>query len=502
MRMASRTPGPRVPEESVGELLSRPEAGGTALRGGALRVLGYVVNALLGALTAALLFRHIGVDDTGLYVTAVSIAAIVGGLSDLGITAQGVRELSVRDDAGRRALMASLLGLRSALTTVGVVVAVAISVAIGYDAVVVAGVAITGAALLVQNYQTTLGLSLMSRLRLGAVTATDTGRQVLITAATAALVALGAGLTAFFVLAIPAAAVALVATLWLVRGDVPLLPRFDVREWRALARDLLPYAAAIALSVIYLRLSVIVVSLTASETELGYFGASFRILEALIVIPGLMVTAVFPIFAHSALGDHDRLAYGVDRVFSVMLIVGVWFGIAIALGAPVLIDLIGGEQFRPAEDVLRIQGIGLAGSFLGALWGTVLISLQRRRALVLVNLTALVAGIILVTVLAETHGAEGAALATAITELGLAIGMPFVLARTDPHIVPSLWVVPRVALAAAAAASLALLGLPAVPLVVLATLVYFGVLLAVRAVPAEVLVELRRFAVRRPGADG
>ena len=493
MRPEAREPGSAGADAPVGELLASAEAGGLALRGGALRVVGYVVNALLGAVTAAILFRHLGVADTGRYVTAVSVAAIVGGLSDLGITAQGVRELSVRDDAGRRRLMANLLGLRSAFTVAGVALAVAVSAAIGYDGVVVAGVAVTGAALLVQNYQTTLGLSLMSRLRLGAVTAVDTGRQALITTLTAVLVALGAGLVAFFALAIPAAALALLATLWLVRSDVPTRMRRDAGEWRALVRDLLPYAAAIALSVIYLRLSVIVVSLIAGDAEVGYFGASFRILEALIIIPGLMVTAVFPIFAHSALSDLDRLAYGVDRVFSVMLIAGVWVGLAIVLGAPVLIDLIGGDRFRPADDVLRIQGVGLAGSFLGALWGTVLLSLQRRRAMVLVNLTALVAGIVLVWVLAETHGAEGAALATAITELGLALGTPLVLLRTDPHVLPSLRVVPRVALAAAAGAAVALLGLPAVPLVALATVAYAAVLLLTRAVPEEILVELRRF---------
>lgn len=143
-----------------------------------------------------------------------------------------------------------------------------------------------------------------------------------------------------------------------MRGDVPLLPRLDLAEWRDLGRELLPYAAAIGLSFIYLRLSVIAVSLTADAEQLGYFGASFRILEVLIVIPGLMVTAAFPIFARSAIDDPERLAYAVSRVFVVMAIGGAGTGLVVALLAPVAITVVGGPGFEDAVGVLRIQAIG------------------------------------------------------------------------------------------------------------------------------------------------
>jgi O-antigen/teichoic acid export membrane protein len=301
----------------------------------------------------------------------------------------------------------------------------------------------------------------------------------------------------FIGLAIPVGLLFLFVTAWLVRGEVPLVPRFDRAEWGLLVGQVLPYSVAVALAVIYFRLSVIVVSLTASSSELGYFSASFRILEVLIVIPGLMVTGVFPIFARSAIGDHERFAYAISRVFVSALIVGGWFALALALGAPLAIHAIGGNTFSQAIPVLRIQAFGLAGSFVSAVWGMALLSLRRNRELMLVNLAALVVGTLLVFTLASADGAQGAALGTAITEVGLAATMPLVLRRTDPTLVPSMVSVPRVALAGGIAALVALLpGASSIVLVVLGTLVYFGVLLLVRAIPQELVEELRRMRAR------
>lgn len=479
--------------EAADDLLNGPEAGSAALRGGVLRVIGFGANAIMGAAAAAVLFRHLGVRDTGLYVTAVSVVAVVGGLSDLGITAQGVRELSVRDAAGRRSIMRNLLGLRTALTAVGVVASLAFAVAVGYRSVVVAGVGLAGIGLIVQNLQGTLSLSLMSRLRLGAVTAIDSARQAFVTLGTVVLVLVlvGAGLVPFVALAIPAAGATLVATVILVRGDVPWLPHFDLTEWRVLVRDLLPYVAAVALSFIYLRLSVIAVSLTATPPQLGYFGISFRILEVLIVIPGLMVTAVFPIFARSALDDRERLTYAVSRVFVVMLIAGAWMSLIVAVLAPVAIEVVGGPPFEEAVGVLRVQAVGLGFSFLAVLWGSVLLSLRRLRELMYINLTAFAAGMVLVSILHDARR-PGRCSATVITECALAAGAPLALLRRDRHLLPSPWPLVPVFVATAAGAAVAFgSGFPALAGAAAATAVYFGLLLLFRVVPEEVLVELR-----------
>jgi O-antigen/teichoic acid export membrane protein len=486
-----------VEGDAVAAVLASRDAGGIATRGGVVRVAGYILNAALGAVAAAFLFRHLGTKDVGTYVTALSIAAIVAGLSDLGLTTLGLRELSVRDPTGRARLMSNLLGLRIGLTLVGIGGSVIFAVAVGYRPVLVAGVALAGAGLLVNSVQATLALSLMSRLRLGLITATETARQALMTGLTIALVAIGTGVLSFISLLIPVGLLFLAITAWLVHSEVPLLPRFDRAEWRLLAREVLPFAAAIAIGLIYFRLSVIVVSLTASAAQLSYFGLSFRILEVLIVIPSVMVTGVFPIFARSALHDRERLAYAVSRVFIVALIAGVWFTLALAIGAPVAIKVIGGAAFSKATGVLRIQAFGLGGTFVASVWGMTLITLRRYRTLVMFSLVTLVVGAALVVALSTTHGAQGAALGTAITELAGAVSIPLLLMRSDPDVVPAMTMVPRVALAGALAALVVVIpNIPVIAAVALATAVYFVILFAARAIPEELLDEVRTLRKR------
>jgi O-antigen/teichoic acid export membrane protein len=479
------------------DVLESSAAGGAAVRGGALRVLGYVLTAVLGAGSAAVVFRHLGVRGTGSYITVLSIIAIVGGFSDLGLTTLGLRELAVRDAAARRELMRTLLGLRIEVTTISVGVGVAFAVVAGYRSPLVLGVAVGGLALLIQNLQTTLAIDLLRNLRFGWVTVFEVGRQVVLAVLVIVLALSGAGLVVIIAASVPAALASLLATAVLVRGNIATRPAFRRAERLALLRDLLPFAIAIATAALYFRASVVVVSLASSSLQLGYFSASFRIIEVLIQIPALMAGAAFPIFARAARDNHVRFAYGAERVFEVAAIVGVLFALLLALGAPVAIDIVGGAKFHPAIDVVRIQALGLGGSFVSAVWGYVLLSLRMQRELIVINLAALAGGVVLVAVLTSLAGADGAAGATAATELSLAVVGGLALARRHPNLVPSLRRLPRTLVAGIGAASVALVpGLPALAQVAAAAVIYVGLLFALHAVPDEVRAELLRLRPR------
>src|SRR3954454_17925848 len=104
--------------------LEAPRAGAAALRGSGVRVGAYVAGVLLSVVSAALLFRYLGVRESGRYVTVVTIVSIAQGLPESGLSALAMRELSMRV-ADRRSLMRDLLGLRLVLTLLGISGAVA-----------------------------------------------------------------------------------------------------------------------------------------------------------------------------------------------------------------------------------------------------------------------------------------------------------------------------------------------------------------------------------------
>jgi O-antigen/teichoic acid export membrane protein len=479
------------------DLLSTAEAGPAAVRGGAMRISSFLAGSLVSVGTAALLFRHLGVVDTGQYTTALSLSAVVTGFTDLGLTAIGMRELAVLRGQERASLARNLLGIRLVLTVVGVILLSGFAF-LAYGRLLGLGVLIAGAGVLLQNTQTTLAVPLMAGLRLGWVSALDLARQLLTAAFIVFFVLLGADLLPFLAAAGIAAAIVLPITAVLVRGMIPLSASFDLTEWRALLGPVLTYSAAVAASTLYFRVAIVIVSVLASAQQLGYFSISFRVVEVLFTIPGLLVGAAFPIFARAARDDHARLGYALSRVFEVSLIVGVWIALSIAVGAQLAIEVIGGARFLPATPVLAVQGIAVGATFVSSVWGFGMLSLHLHRLILAFNLAMLGLVAIVVAILVPVGGAQGAAIGTASVEVVAAIGNGLLLVRGRPHLAPSLRVVPRVALAALLGASPALLeGLPVVLRLLLSTAIYAAALLALKAPPPELLTLVPKRLARR-----
>jgi len=477
---------PMPPADSGGpDLLDTSAAGPAAIRGGALRVSAYLAGTLVGVVATALLFRHLGVVDTGRYSLVISLVAIVAGLSDLGLTAIGVRELSVQTGSARERFARNLLGMRLALSLAGVIIITAFAALAGYGTTVTIGVALAGIGLVAQSAQSTLAITLISDLKLGWVATFEFLRAVLSSALVIALVFAGAHLLAFLTVSIPVGVLVLALNAWVVRGRTPLLPAFHSSRWWQLIRDVLPYSAAVAAATLYFYLAVILVSLLASSTTLGYFSVSSRVIQVLLVLPGLAVGAAFPIFSRAARDDRVRLAYALGRVFEVSLLMGVLVSLCLAVGAPVVIAVVGGPKFAPASTVLAIQGTGLGASFVAAVWSYGLLSLGRYREILAINLFALIVGGALVALLVSLDGARGAAIATTLDEIALAALNGVALANAERALSPPLRIVPAVALALALAIATTLLQIPTLASVALAAAVYLAGVFALGVVPAE-----------------
>jgi O-antigen/teichoic acid export membrane protein len=474
------------------DILDTSEAGRAVIRGGALRVGGYVAGMALSALSAAVLLRYLGASDFGRYSIAFGLITIVTGLSEAGTTNIGIREFSVLPAGKRERMLANLLGIRLALTVVGVCVALAFSFVAGYDREVVAGALLAGLGLLATVVQGTLNVPLQSALRLGIVSGLELLRQASTVALLVGLVAVGTSIVPLLGATIPAGLLVLAVTLRFVPLD-RLRPAADRDEWRRIAAVTVPYAAATAIGVIYAYLITILMSLVTSDAEVGIYSAAFRVFAVLVGVPGLLVASAFPVLARAARDDRARLSYAVRRLLDTSVIVGTGMALLTVLAAPTIIDVLAGPGYQDAVPVLRLQGAALFTSFFVATGGFTLLSLHRNRTIVIVNAFAIAVAGTLVLTLAGDHGALGAGIATLGGELTLAVGYALALVRShEVAVAVERRVIVRVPVAAVAAyAAFALSGLPNAAAAALAGAVFFLLLLALRALPVEVYEALR-----------
>jgi O-antigen/teichoic acid export membrane protein len=496
---------PDAPDPHVGDVLDTPEAGRLVVRGGALRVGGFVAGLGASLVGAALVTRHLGPEDYGRYQTVVALVTIVQAVTDLGMATLGQREYAQRTGADRERFIRMLLGMRLALTSAGILLAMAVSWALGYDSQMILGAGLLGVGLLFAVLYSTLSIPLSNDLRMGAVTGLDVARQVGVAALFVVLVALGSGVVGFLAATIPVHLALVFAALVLVRGRVPLRPTFDRRAWLALVRPTVTFALATAVGSLYVYAALVLTSLVSTKYETGLFGASFRVYLIAASVPGVLVTTAFPLLSRAARDDRVRLRYATQRLFEGTAALGGAALITCVLGAAPIIAVVAGAKYDGAIPVLRIQGAALALTFVISTWGFTLLAMHRHREMIRANAVALVISAVTVLLLAHSHGAQGAAFGTLLGEAWLAFGYLWGIAGGDRSMRPRFVVVARVVPAIALGLLPWFLPVPDAVSTILGLGIYGAALLLLGALPEEIREHLPgplgRIGLATPGGS-
>ena len=485
-------------EQGAGDLLRSPQAGALVIRGGAIRSAGYGASAALGAFASVFLLRGLSVEDFGRFATVGALLAIVSTLSDAGLTAVGARELSLRSTAPERtALLGNLVALRLWLAAAAIGAAALFAVAAGYDGVMVAGVLLGGVGVLLVNTQATMMTPLSVELRQGRITAIEVLRSAVTLVAIAVLALAGASLLPYFTVQILVGVVVLALTPWLLSSAAGLAPRIDRPAAWALLKAAAPVGLALAMNVLYLRLLVVLVSLQTDATETGLYGTAFRIVELVIVLPPMLVGIAIPLLAVAGTEDLGRLRYALQGLTEMAVVVGLGLSLVLAVLAEPALRLLGGaEKYTGATEMLQIQVWALVPLGIGNILAVGLLSLGRQRMIAVANAVAVVVVLSVGLVLIAAYGGRGAALAGVVAEVVLLVALAAFLAQAERAVLPSAAFVWRPLVALAAGAATLLVPLPAWVDGAVAAAVFVAVALAVRAVPAEILLALRR---RAPG---
>jgi O-antigen/teichoic acid export membrane protein len=474
------------------EILDEPEAGGRAIRGGAIRSVTYVVGILLTGLAVPLMTNHLGLVNFGRFVTATTVVMIVAGVTEFGLSGVGTREYVVAAHPDRRALLSSLLGLRTVLTVIGLLVAAVLMVIARYPGVVVTGMLVSGLGLVLLNTEQTYAIALNAELRWGISSFIDTINSSVTGLATLVLVLIGGELFSFFWVSVVSSLAALVVAIYFLRGRVTLRPSFDARHWGSMLRDSLPYAAGVTIGVFYPRVGLLAVSLGSGPRQVGYYSTAFKVVEVLGGVSGLLAGTAFPIFARAGRDDHARLHYATSKVTDTALIVGTYLAISVFVAAPFIVHVLGPPSFAPTVPVLRIQAAVLLAGFIATTWSATLLSLRLHTAVLRSTAVGLVVALVLCAALIPPLGARGASIASVAAEFVVAGAYLRELVRAHAHLRPSFAIVPRLAAAAAVALIPSLvLSLPSVALWGISSAIFVVLAWQLRIVPHEILHAFR-----------
>jgi O-antigen/teichoic acid export membrane protein len=415
-------------------------------RNTAAQALGKAAVLAVGAASIAITTRYLGAAGYGSFALALALVQMLGVLADFGVVTVVVREIS-REPGRTGELVGNALTLRLLLGVVVVALAALLSLALPYSPDVRVAILIAGVPFVLGLATTSLTTIFQARLQMGRAAVADVAGRVAGLAALVAVVEADLGFEAVVATTAVAAAVTLAVTLAMVRV------RPQTGRWRELLVPAIPLGLALAVNEIYFRADTFILSLFRPFAEVGHYTLAYRIFELIAVLPAIVMTSVFPLLSRYVAEQRELANRVLDTTADVFVALAAPIAAAGLVLAPELVQLVAGDAFAGAETPLRLLLCAAGAAWVSGLLGYTLIAGDRRRAVLLLSLTALAVNVALNLALVPSYGADAAA-AVALGSEALLLAGGWILVRRELGLTPRTRVLWRALVAAAAMAGL------------------------------------------------
>lgn len=451
-----------------------------------IQTIGKLLSILLGLATIAILTRALSTEQFGEFTTVSTFLQFFGILVDFGLTLTLLVMISEKG-ADEERVAGNFLGLRLVSGFLLFALAPIIILTFPYSSTIKQAVLfgafayflMGGASLLVGVFQK------HEAMWRAAVAELINRFVLLVTIATLAWFQFG--VVAFVASAILANAVWFWVMIRFAKPYIPIRPRFDLDVWKQICSRSWPIAISIIFNLMYLKGDILLLSLFRSQTEVGFYGVAYRVIEILTVIPTMFMGLLLPSLTLAwTNGDHEQFRSRLSRTFDLFMI----FVIPVMAGAQILgvslIEFIAGSGYEQGGEVLKVLILALFGVFVGTLFGHLVVALNKQRAMIMGYASAAAITLAGYLFVIPRYGMYGAAWMTVFSEVFIAIVTFVVVYRTSkalPHLSTFLK-----AVFAALIMSGFLLVIPSMHIVldiIFGALVYVGVMILIRGIKID-----------------
>ncbi len=427
-----------------------------------VQLIGKAITTGLALALIAALTRYLGVSTFGAYTTVFAYVAFLGVLADFGFFWIMVREIAQIDTSdgllqktsevrepetsevqaaesapiskGQQQYERVVNNVLTLRTFLGIAV-FALGAAIAwlipqYGTEVRVGILLISAAWLATALNSTFVGVFQNKLRMDKAVITDIVGRAATLAVTLWLISQGATLTAIFAGYILGTWLNFLLSMVLGWQYVRVRPAFEFSVWRRIFIEAFPMGVVLILHVIYFRIDSVLLSLMKGFTDVGIYGAPYKIFEVLLTIPVMFLGNVFPMLSRLLTDGSPRVPIMVQRSFDALLTIALPLVVGGVLLAEPIIGLVAGPEFVEAATlapvfgiaatpvlVLQILMVAVGLAFLSNLFNYVMIGLGRQRELVGPYTLFVVVNLALNLLIIPRWSYLGTAASTVLTEL-------------------------------------------------------------------------------------
>lgn len=414
-----------------------------------LQVIGRSLGIVFGIIAFSMMTRYLGQDGFGAFTTITSFLLFFGFLADLGLYVVTIQLLSENNQDPQKNF-SNLLSYRLVTSTLLIAIAPIISLAFPYPAVIKWGIALTAFSYWCSSAIQFFTALFQTHIRMEVPSIADILSKILMIGILALTIRYEWGLNGVLWSLILNNALQLCMLVVASLKYVKLSLRFDWDIWKEIFRRSWPIALSIILNIIYLKADTIILSLYRNQSEVGLYGAAYRVVEVLIALPFLFIGLTLSSFARSwsekdmgAFKRYYQKSFDFLLMCALPLLVGAFFF------GPQGMILLSGESFEQSGEILKILIIATAAVFLSALYGNLINIIGKQRTMLWGYLTSAIIGIAGYFLFIPSYGYWAAAWITVITECIILVVSAILVTRTV-SIVPSFTQSWKIALSCAA----------------------------------------------------
>jgi O-antigen/teichoic acid export membrane protein len=398
------------------------EESGAASRRVARNVAARTGGELIAKLTSIAFFivmaRELGRQGFGDFTFAFSLTSLLLIASGFGTEDLIAREVA-RDHRRARDYLGNVATVK-ALTSIGLVLLAALIATLGdHQPQAVTAVYLIGTGVALQNLSRTWYALFQAFERMEFVALALIVERTTIAVVGITILLSGGGLVDVSVVFAAGAGLGLLVTIASLRRFVkPVRWRVALSSWMPLIRAGAPIGLAYLIFTILLRLDTVLLGLLRGgedNSEVGVYGAAFRLLEGTFFVSAAVGTATLPWFARQQADNPRALAPGFELGLKLTAGLLMPVGVAFATRADDIVELVYGSVYAGAALPLAMLGVTAVAFGINNLIATALTARDRPARFVRIAIIVTIENVALNLLTIPRYGADAAAFNAALS---------------------------------------------------------------------------------------
>ncbi|MFH0873312.1 MAG: flippase [Candidatus Komeilibacteria bacterium] len=406
-----------------------------------------LVELVIGVFTLALITRYLGQTQYGYYTTIMAWLQLVSIVIDFGLYLTLLRELAAKPENEQHSILNNVFTLRLISALIFFACGVFIIQFLPYPQIIKNGVIALSFSFFFVSLVTVLTAVFQKKLAMPKVAVSSLASKVLLLI----LIYLGirqqVSLQTLMYLSSAASFFFFILIWFWINKYHSLKLSWDWHYWLTILVKTWPLAVTTALNLIYFKIDTVFLSLYQPASDVGLYGASYRVLEITTTFPHMFMGLLLPLLTAAWIAtDYQRFYRIWQKAFDIFALLTFPLVAGTLIVSTPLMTLVAGKAFAASGPILNILIVATAIIFFGTLGTYVVLTLEKQKQMVKYFLLAAILAVIGYWWLIPIYSYWAAAWVTLVVE-ALIVVFAWLTIRRQWHYRPSFTVAGKALLA-------------------------------------------------------